>query len=54
METATAAAPGPPAESSTNSKTVADLAPLAAERHAAPDEIIDDSVEIVDFQAEMV
>ena len=34
METATAAAPGPPAESSTHSKTVADLAPLAAERHA--------------------
>jgi long-chain acyl-CoA synthetase len=34
METATAAAPGPAAESSTHSKTVADLAPLAAERHA--------------------
>jgi long-chain acyl-CoA synthetase len=34
METATAAAPGPPAESGTHSKTVADLAPLAAERHA--------------------
>ena len=34
METATAAAPGPAAESTTHSKTVADLAPLAAERHA--------------------
>jgi long-chain acyl-CoA synthetase len=34
METATAAAPGSPAESGTNSTTVADLAPLAAERHA--------------------
>jgi long-chain acyl-CoA synthetase len=34
METATAAAPGLPAESTTHSKTVADLAPLAAERHA--------------------
>jgi long-chain acyl-CoA synthetase len=34
METATAAAPGPAAESSTHSKTLADLAPLAAERHA--------------------
>jgi long-chain acyl-CoA synthetase len=34
METATAAAPGSAAESSTQSKTVADLAPLAAERHA--------------------
>ena len=34
METATAAAPGTAAESTTHSKTVADLAPLAAERHA--------------------
>jgi long-chain acyl-CoA synthetase len=34
METATVAAPGSAAESSTHSKTVADLAPLAAERHA--------------------
>src|SRR3954449_216322 len=34
METATVADTGSPAESSTNSKTVADLAPLAAERHA--------------------
>jgi len=34
MESATAAAPGPAAETSTHSKTVADLAPLAAERHA--------------------
>src|SRR5919198_6192885 len=34
METATATAPGSAAESSTHSKTVADLAPLAAERHA--------------------
>src|SRR5215210_475714 len=33
METATVAAPGSAAESSTNSRTVADLAPLAAERH---------------------
>jgi long-chain acyl-CoA synthetase len=33
METATVAAAGRAAESSTNSKTVADLAPLAAERH---------------------
>src|ERR671918_1222370 len=35
METATVAAAGSAAESSTRSKTVADLAPLAAERHAA-------------------
>jgi len=34
MESATAAAPGPAAETSTHSKTVADLAPPAAERHA--------------------
>src|SRR3954463_5833054 len=34
METATVATAGSAAESSTNSKTVADLAPLAAERHA--------------------
>jgi long-chain acyl-CoA synthetase len=34
MESATAAAPSSAAESSTHSKTVADLAPLAAERHA--------------------
>jgi long-chain acyl-CoA synthetase len=34
METATVAPAGSAAESSTNSKTVADLAPLAAERHA--------------------
>jgi long-chain acyl-CoA synthetase len=34
METATVAATGSAAESSTNSKTVADLAPRAAERHA--------------------
>jgi long-chain acyl-CoA synthetase len=34
METATVAATGSAAESSTKSKTVADLAPLAAERHA--------------------
>src|SRR4051794_12088480 len=34
METATAAPTGSAAESSTHSKTVADLAPLAAERHA--------------------
>jgi long-chain acyl-CoA synthetase len=34
METATVAAPGSAAESSTHSKTCADLAPLAAERHA--------------------
>src|SRR5436190_9301500 len=34
METATVATPGSAAESSTQSKTVADLAPLAAERHA--------------------
>jgi long-chain acyl-CoA synthetase len=34
METATVAAAGSAAESSTQSKTVADLAPLAAERHA--------------------
>jgi long-chain acyl-CoA synthetase len=34
METATAAPAPSAAESSTNSKTVADLAPLAAERHA--------------------
>src|SRR5919197_5091780 len=34
METATATAPGSAADSSTHSKTVADLAPLAAERHA--------------------
>src|ERR671919_2899820 len=34
METATVAAAGSAAESSTRSKTVADLAPLAAERHA--------------------
>src|SRR5262245_59492324 len=34
METATVAAQGSAAESSTNSKTVADLAPLAAQRHA--------------------
>src|ERR671935_2776864 len=34
METATVAAQGSAAESSTHSKTVADLAPLAAERHA--------------------
>ncbi len=33
METATVAAPGSAAESSTQSKTCADLAPLAAERH---------------------
>ena len=33
METATATAPGSAAESSTHSKTVADLVPLAAERH---------------------
>jgi long-chain acyl-CoA synthetase len=33
METATATAPRSAAESSTHSKTVADLAPLAAERH---------------------
>jgi long-chain acyl-CoA synthetase len=34
METATVATAGDAVESSTNSKTVADLAPLAAERHA--------------------
>jgi long-chain acyl-CoA synthetase len=34
METATVAAPGSAAESSTHSKTCADLAPLAAVRHA--------------------
>src|SRR5512146_2087546 len=34
METATVAATGSAAESSTNSKTCADLAPLAAQRHA--------------------
>jgi long-chain acyl-CoA synthetase len=34
METATVAAPGSAAQSSTGSKTCADLAPLAAERHA--------------------
>src|ERR687892_9179 len=34
METATVAAAGSAAESSTNSRTCADLAPLAAERHA--------------------
>jgi long-chain acyl-CoA synthetase len=34
METATVATPGSAAESSTQSKTVADLAPRAAERHA--------------------
>src|SRR5215207_8889389 len=34
METATVAPTGSAAESSTHSKTVADLAPLAAERHA--------------------
>jgi long-chain acyl-CoA synthetase len=34
METATVAPAGSAAESSTHSKTVADLAPLAAERHA--------------------
>jgi long-chain acyl-CoA synthetase len=34
METATAAAAGPATDSGTHSKTVADLAPLAAERHA--------------------
>src|SRR3954463_866953 len=34
METATVATAGSTDESSTNSKTVADLAPLAAERHA--------------------
>jgi long-chain acyl-CoA synthetase len=34
METATVATPGSAAESSTQSKTIADLAPLAAERHA--------------------
>ena len=34
METATVAATGSAAESSTQSKTVADLAPLAAARHA--------------------
>ncbi len=34
METATVAAAGDAAEASTHSKTVADLAPLAAERHA--------------------
>jgi long-chain acyl-CoA synthetase len=34
METATATAPASAADSSTHSKTVADLAPLAAERHA--------------------
>jgi long-chain acyl-CoA synthetase len=34
MESATVAAPGTAAESSTHSKTCADLAPLAAERHA--------------------
>src|SRR3954454_9185731 len=34
METATAAAPGAATDSGTHSKTVADLAPLAAERHA--------------------
>src|SRR4029453_15484568 len=34
METATVAAPGLAAQSSTGSKTCADLAPLAAERHA--------------------
>ena len=33
METVTASAPGAAAESSTQSKTIADLAPLAAERH---------------------
>jgi long-chain acyl-CoA synthetase len=33
METATVATPGSAAESSTRSKTIADLAPLAAERH---------------------
>jgi long-chain acyl-CoA synthetase len=34
METATVATPGSAAESSTHSKTIADLAPLAADRHA--------------------
>jgi long-chain acyl-CoA synthetase len=34
METATVATPGSAAESSTQSKTIADLAPLAAARHA--------------------
>ena len=34
MESATVAAPGSAAESSTNSRTCADLAPLAAERHS--------------------
>jgi long-chain acyl-CoA synthetase len=34
METATVAPAGSPAESSTHSKTIADLAPLAAQRHA--------------------
>jgi long-chain acyl-CoA synthetase len=34
METATVAAAGSAAESSTNSKTIADLVPLAAQRHA--------------------
>src|SRR3954453_22987337 len=34
METATVAETGSPAESSPQSKTIADLAPLAAERHA--------------------
>jgi long-chain acyl-CoA synthetase len=34
MESATVATPGSAAESSTGSKTIADLAPLAAERHA--------------------
>jgi long-chain acyl-CoA synthetase len=34
MESATVAAPGSAAESSTNSRTCADLAPLAAQRHA--------------------
>jgi long-chain acyl-CoA synthetase len=34
MESATVAAPGSAAESSTHSKTIADLAPLAAQRHA--------------------
>ena len=34
METATAPAPGAAAESSTHSKTIADLVPLAAELHS--------------------
>ena len=35
METVTAPAAGRAAESSTQSKTIADLMPLAAERHGA-------------------